>query len=450
MTEARYDEGLAALAEAVTLDPTDVRSTRRIVQAFRALKNPELEEVWAQRYQQLSRSITLSGQVADGQSEKVEELATVLESLGRNLEAVMWRAIAAGDRGDTEAIAGLNQTRLTLIENGNAFPTRADTLLGWPETSTAVIRWDALVTDTAQALTPVEQNSSNTALSQSAVAGFEDVSQQIGLAHHYKIGIEPRESGFSIYQQNGGGVAVIDYDLDGADDLYLAQGAAEPPEFVAIDSDRLFRFVRATQGEAGQLRCIDQTKSAGLWEDRYTLGVTSGDWNQDGFPDLAVANIGPEVLMINQGDGTFRIQIIDSTAGVTTLSTSLAMADLSGDGLPDLYVANYLNDPDIAAVPKQNLKGEPASPMTPHNFKATLDWVAINNGSGGFEETQVGRRGTDENYGLGLMVADFVTDHPGNEVFVANDAKANQLWSYVHSNLSWEDSAVTRGSASAA
>ncbi len=454
MTETRYDEGLAALAEAVVRDPTDIRSTRRIVQAFRVMKNDELEKQWTDRYEKLSRSVTLSGQVADGRFDSIDELADVLRSLDRNLEAVMWRAIAAvRPGGDPDAIHALNKERLSFIEQGNGFPTREMILSGWPATFLDPIEPDSILlegpTSESPASTTYEKTSLPTRDFQPAVARFREVSRAIGLDHRYRIATETRQRGFAIYQQNGGGVAVIDYDLDGIDDLYLAQGAADAPVFVANTSDQLFRFI-PTDGndpERVDVRCHDQTSEAGLLEARYTLGVTCGDWNQDGFPDLAVANIGPEVLMINQGDGTFRSESVDTRDDLTILSTSIAIADLSGDGLPDLYVANYLRDPNIAMLPKLDPQGLPIAPMTPHDFRAALDSVALNDGSGGFRITDVGEIGSDESYGLGLMVNDFSPANPGNEVFVANDARPNQLWSYSKTSHQWEDSAVARGCA---
>ena len=87
-------------------------------------------------------------------------------------------------------------------------------------------------------------------------------------------------------------------------------------------------------------------------ERQFTVGTTSGDWNQDGFPDLAVTNIGVNRLLINQGDGTFRVRNIDESPNLERFCTSVAMGDVTGDQLPDLFVLNYLRDPEITRLPE--------------------------------------------------------------------------------------------------
>ena len=62
---------------------------------------------------------------------------------------------------------------------------------------------------------------------------FENVAEQVGLQHAYRIAREPQERGFSVYQSVGGAVAVLDFDCDGNPDLYFAQGAADPPHFIS-------------------------------------------------------------------------------------------------------------------------------------------------------------------------------------------------------------------------
>ena len=133
---------------------------------------------------------------------------------------------------------------------------------------------------------------------------------------------------FSIYQTLGGGVAILDYDLDGWPDLYFAQGGADPPGFQSEFANPLYRNLAD--------RLIEVTNNVTESVDRYSLGVTAGDWNQDGFPDLAVANIGNAVLLTNQGDGTFKATTLDGLQSDVYVSSSIAIADLTNDDLPEI------------------------------------------------------------------------------------------------------------------
>lgn len=98
--------------------------------------------------------------------------------------------------------------------------------------------------------------------------------------------------------------------------------------------DRLFRNLR---GE----RFADVSLLANVFEPGFSHGVGVEDFDQDGFPDLYVCNLGANRLFHNNGDGSF----VDVTqeAGIAGNEWSIGsvIADFSGDGLPDVYVGNY-------------------------------------------------------------------------------------------------------------
>ncbi len=126
---------------------------------------------------------------------------------------------------------------------------------------------------------------------------------------------------------NGSGVAAGDFDGDGWCDLY----------FCAI------RGTNALYRNLGGWRFEDVTARAGVGlAGQQSTGALFADVNGDGRLDLLVATLGKGVhCFINEGGGRFR----DATAecGLTsdTGSTSLAMADVNGDGSLDLFLANY-------------------------------------------------------------------------------------------------------------
>ena len=143
---------------------------------------------------------------------------------------------------------------------------------------------------------------------------------------------------FFFYQANGGGLAALDYDLDGRCDLYVVQSGGDPKMSESSAPNQLFRCLPD--------ELFEEVTDGTLTGDRnYGQGVCSGDLNQDGFDDLLVANIGRNSVYINQGDGTFqkRSDVIVEDAGHWT--SSIAIGDLDGDQLPDIIEVNYLDDP---------------------------------------------------------------------------------------------------------
>ncbi len=134
---------------------------------------------------------------------------------------------------------------------------------------------------------------------------------------------------------------LLDYDGDGFLDIYVGvNGDAfhDAPDIPFYSTNgqpnRLYRNL------AGK-RFVDVTKESGTGNRGWTLAVTSGDYNNDGHPDLAVANdFGRKVLYHNNGNGTFTDRAKE--AGVLDFSggMGIAFADINGDDAPDLLTSN--------------------------------------------------------------------------------------------------------------
>ena len=125
--------------------------------------------------------------------------------------------------------------------------------------------------------------------------------------------------------------AFADYDLDGDLDLYIG---SESSQRVACSS-QLFR-------NNGDGTFIDVAKEAGVTNDRYTKGVTWGDYDGDRWPDLYVSNLlGENRLFRNKGDGTFTD--VAKEAGVSGPQNSFPtwFFDHDDDGRLDIFVGNY-------------------------------------------------------------------------------------------------------------
>ena len=134
----------------------------------------------------------------------------------------------------------------------------------------------------------------------------------------------------------GSGVAWIDYDNDGFQDLYFVNGAPGAPNALYHNNkDGTFTDVTAKAGRRRQRR-----RHAA-----YKTGVAVGDYDNNGYLDLYVTAFGPNILYKNNGDGTF--SDVTAAAGVAgraaEWSTSTGFFDFDRDGDLDLYVANYLD-----------------------------------------------------------------------------------------------------------
>ena len=202
------------------------------------------------------------------------------------------------------------------------------------------------------------------------------------------------------------GAAALDYDQDGDLDLYVASygrwpRGGERPFFgnlrtreraycppTTITPER--HFLLRNRGDAS---FEDVTEAAGvLRRDGRGLGVVAADVNGDRLIDLYVANdMGLNFLYLNRGDGTFEDLTETSGAaadaiGKTQASMGVDAEDLTGDGLPELVVTNFR---DEYTTIYHNLDGR--------NFQDVSGWAGVIAGS---------RAGV----GWGCALADLDTD----------------------------------------
>ncbi|MEZ6129887.1 MAG: CRTAC1 family protein [Planctomycetaceae bacterium] len=225
-------------------------------------------------------------------------------------------------------------------------------------------------------------------------------------------------------EQNGGGVALFDFDNDDQLDLFLVNGDHfQRPAQTLTDSNRLYR----SQSEGFQFD--DVTFHSGIEATGCGMGCAVADFNNDGFADLFVAYYGRNKFWRNNGDGTF--EEISMSAGLESdaWSSSAAFADFDSDGDVDLYVANYVQwtpgDPPCF-FPHTTPVRIPCSPMS-HAGQA--DHLFCNQGDGTFQEIGEISGITEQlpGKGLGVAVADFDADQR-LDIYVANDMTPNFLF----------------------
>ncbi|CAN5383714.1 VCBS repeat-containing protein [soil metagenome] len=141
----------------------------------------------------------------------------------------------------------------------------------------------------------------------------------------------------------------FDYDLDGDQDLYVINYPIVPSrtsiaEYLSYRdnspyhrSDRLYR-------NNGDGTFTDVTLISGLAKYGLSLGVSVGDYNQDGWPDLYVSNdfSTPDYFLINNKDGTFTDQNLNLTNHTSYFGMGTDVADFNNDGLLDIYQVDMM------------------------------------------------------------------------------------------------------------
>lgn len=233
----------------------------------------------------------------------------------------------------------------------------------------------------------------------------------------YENGADLNTRGARMFEQTGGGVAVLDFDLDLWPDLFLTQGrkwldGRSIPEPAGDLVDCLYR------NQSG-LRFENVTADALPADSGFGQGCSVGDFNSDGFPDLFVANVGANQLLRNNGDGTFTD--VTQSAGIAGefWSTSCVLADLNGDGHVDLFEVNYVSGPDVYTL---ICDGRACSPKV---FEGVPDRVFLSKGDGTFE-CLAGMTPDRDAKGLGVIAAD-LDGSRRLSLFIANDQVPNFL-----------------------
>ena len=264
----------------------------------------------------------------------------------------------------------------------------------------------------------------------SGPAVFQDISKASGLSRWKHVMGTPQKK--YILETDGSGVGLIDYDNDGWLDIYLVNGSTykaldgkEPPPHAALfhnNHDGTFTNV---------------TAKAGVGNDRWGFGVAIADFDNDGWPDIFVANFGKNRLYRNNRNGTFTD--VAEKAGVTlgNWSDGATWGDYDGDGRLDLFVSGYLHydvknqptagDGTVARAFCQ-LRNVPVM-CGPRGLPGEPDHLFHNNGDGTFTDTSVKAGVSDPGnyYGFTTIFVD-VNNDGKVDLLVANDSSPNYLY----------------------
>jgi tetratricopeptide (TPR) repeat protein len=227
------------------------------------------------------------------------------------------------------------------------------------------------------------------------------------------------EKGFNIYEAMGGGVALLDYDRDGWCDVFFSQAGASPKSTGKFPPKQFFR----SHNGAHFVRCSDQAFLADMG---YGQGLAVSDFDQDGFRDIAIANFGSLRLYRNQGDGSFELAHDFPTLRNEEWNSSIALADVNGDSLPDILQCGYCLGPDYfdRTCPNPNFV---AATCHPHNFPPCPNHIRLNSGDGSWSLADpLLEASIATGYTLGVLAGN-IDQEFGNDVFYANDNSVNFL-----------------------
>ena len=222
-----------------------------------------------------------------------------------------------------------------------------------------------------------------------------------------------------------GGIGVLDFDGDGRLDLFFSNGA-KLPELKKTDPS----FYNSLLRNRGEGVFEDVTAKAGLLGQGldFSYGVAVGDYDNDGWPDLFIANTARNALYHNNKNGTFTD--VTEGSGLTkppeTLSVQGAWLDYDNDGLLDLVVANYtLWSPE---KDRRCSRGPVEVYCSPRTYPSVPQRLYRNLGHGRFEDVTVkSRLGAIPGKGMGIAIADFDNDG-STDIFIANDTERNLLF----------------------
>jgi len=222
-------------------------------------------------------------------------------------------------------------------------------------------------------------------------------------------------------------ISFFDYDLDGDLDAYILNNSFVDVYKFDLDSARKIRDPnghKLMRNDNGHFTDVSEKSGIASIKIAYGLGVSVSDVNGDMYPDIYISNdfYEKDYLYINQRNGTFKDELPQRIAHISSSSMGADLADLNNDGFMDLITTDMLPEDEYRLKTMNRFEDYHVESMkyrSSFHYQYSQNCLQLNNGNGQFSEIgwYAGVSATD--WSWGALIFDFNND--GNkDIFISN------------------------------